>query len=58
MKLDSLINQLEQVRVRAESGEFKEDGFDDGYVAKIILQLLLDYLGNKRIEEKVDEIPF
>lgn len=56
MKLDGLINQLESVRLRAEQGEFQE--FGEGYTEKIILQLLLDYLGNKKIEEAVNEIPF
>lgn len=56
MKLSSLVNQLEQIRLRANNGEFQE--FSEGYAGKVVLQLLLDYIGNPKIEEKVNEIPF
>ena len=56
MKLDALISQLETVRVRVENGEFEE--FDEGYIEKVILQLLIEYIGNPKIEEAINEIPF
>lgn len=56
MKIESLIDKLEQTRLAAENGEFQEYG--EGYPAKLILQLVLEYVGNKKIQEKVDEIPF
>lgn len=51
MKIDSLLFQLEEVRKQAED-------FDDEGIPFQIIDLLLDYIGNDKIKEKVDEIPF
>lgn len=56
MKLESLLNQLEQVRVKFEEKDMEE--FSEGYRGKVILQLLIDFIGNKKIEEKINEICF
>lgn len=56
MKLESALARLEQIRVGAENNEYQE--FGDAYVDKLIIQLLLDFIGNKKLEEKINEIPF
>lgn len=56
MKLESLLNQLEQVRAEFEAHDFEE--YSESYRGKVIIQKLLDYIGNPKIEEKVDEISF
>lgn len=56
MKLESLLHQLEQVRIEFEAHDFEE--YSESYRGKVILQKLLDYIGNPRIEEKINEIPF
>lgn len=56
MKLESLLHQLEQVRVEFENHDMEE--YSEGYRGKVIIQKLLDYIGNPKIEEKVDEICF
>lgn len=56
MKLESLLNQLEQIRVEYEGHDFEE--YSEGYRGKVIIQKLLDYIGNPKIEEKINEIPF
>lgn len=56
MKLENVLARLEQIRVDAENNEYQ--GFGDAYVDKLIIQSLLDFIGNKKLEEKIDEIPF
>jgi len=56
MKLDGLLQNLENVRLQSEAGSLKE--FGEGYTALVILQLLVDFIGNKKIQEKIDEISF
>lgn len=56
MKLDSLLAQLEQLRISVEAGDYAD--YSEGYVGKVILQKLIEFTGNKKIQEKVDEIPF
>lgn len=56
MKLDSLLNQLEQIRLEFERADMEE--INEGHRGKIIIQKLLDYIGNPKIEEKIDEICF
>lgn len=56
MKLESLLSRLEQIKTAEENGQFFD--LSEGYVEKLIIQALLDYLGNAKIEEAVNEIPF
>lgn len=56
MKLENLINQLEQIRAEYEAADF--DQYSESYRGKVIIQKLLDYIGNPKVEEKVNEIPF
>jgi hypothetical protein len=56
MKLESVIARLEQIRVSAENGEYQE--FSEGYTEKLIVQTLIEFIGNKKVEDKINEIPF
>lgn len=56
MKLDSLLKQLENTRVSFETEDF--EAIPETLRGKILIQLLLDYIGNPKIEEKINEIPF
>lgn len=56
MKLESLLNQLEQVRAEFEAHDFEE--YSESYRGKVIIQKLLDYIGNPKLEEKINEICF
>lgn len=56
MKLTDLLYRLEQVRAQQEAGAFED--FDDGYIEKVLLQLLIEYIDNPKIEEAINEIPF
>lgn len=56
MKLESLLNQLEQVRAEFEAHDMEE--YSESYRGKVIIQKLLDYIGNPKVEEKIDEICF
>lgn len=56
MKIESLMARLEQIRVGAENGEYQE--FNEGYTEKLIVQVLIEYIGNKKVEDKINEIPF
>jgi hypothetical protein len=55
MKLDALIKQLDQIKMQNENGELS---FPERFTEKLIIQLLLNYIDNKTIEEKINEIPF
>lgn len=56
MKLENLLAQLEQIRAEYEAHDFEE--YSESYRGKVIIQKLLDYIGNPKIEEKINEIPF
>lgn len=56
MKLESLMAELENVRNRAETSEFQE--LSERYVPALIVDILVKYIGNKKVEEAVNEIPF
>jgi hypothetical protein len=51
MKIESLLTRLEGIRVSAED-------LDDGTIPFQVIDALVDYIGNEKIKEKVDEIPF
>jgi hypothetical protein len=53
MKLEGLLNQLEQLRAQAEIENFEGD-----LVSTSIIKLLVDYIGNPKVEEAINEIPF
>ena len=56
MKLESLLNQLEQVRAEYEAHDFEE--YSREYRGKVIIQKLVEYIGNPKIEEAINDIPF
>lgn len=56
MKLETLLNQLEQIRAEYEESDFEQ--YSESYRSKVIIQKLLDYIGNPKIEEKINEICF
>lgn len=56
MKLDSLLAQLENIKAEFESSDFEQ--ISEDHRSKIILQLLLDYINNPKVEEAVNDIPF
>jgi hypothetical protein len=58
MKIETLLYKLEDVRVKAETDEFDTFADKNAFIAKVILQLLLEYLNNPRIEEAVNDISF
>lgn len=52
MKLEFVMKQLESIRLNAEENELSE-------LIKIqIIGCLVDYIGNEKIREAVNEIPF
>lgn len=53
MTLASAINLLEGIRIRAEDAEV----VGDGITALEVIDLLLDYINNKQLRDKVEEIP-
>lgn len=55
MKLEGLLSELERIKLRAEDAN---ENLDSDLVTKVILQLLLDYINNPKVEEAVNEIPF
>lgn len=55
MNKETLIYRLEQVRKLAEEDQQE---LDIPLISKLIIDSLLDYLGNDDIRKKVDEIPF
>jgi len=54
MKLESFLNQLESFRIKCE--ENKED-FDSTLKVELI-DLLVDYIDNQKVRDKINEIPF
>lgn len=56
MKLDTLLFQLEHLRIRCEEEDFAM--FPDNYRDKLIIELLVAFINHKKVEEKVDEISF
>lgn len=56
MKLESVIARLEQIRISVENNEYED--FSEGYVYMLIIQVLLDFIGNLKVEGKVNEIAF
>lgn len=55
MKLEECISMLERVRLMADDGQ---DGLDHDAVVLNIIHILVQYIGNPKVEEKVNEIPF
>ena len=53
MKLDGLLNQLEQLRAQAELENLESD-----LVSLSIIKLLVEYIANPKIEEAINEISF
>lgn len=53
MKIDSLLARLRDIGITAEEGDFEDD-----YIDKLIIDVLLDYVNNDKIREAVDDIPF
>lgn len=54
MKLDSFLNQLESFRIRCE-----ENVKDFDSTLKIeLIDLLVDYIDNQKVRDKINEIPF
>ena len=56
MKLDAFLNQLENTRIKFEVEDFET--IPEDLRAKILLQMLIDFVGNKKIEDKINEIAF
>jgi hypothetical protein len=56
MKLDSLLARLNQIKAAEENGEFGD--FEPDHVSKVIIQALIEYLNNPKIEEAINEISF
>jgi len=54
MKLDSLLNQLELFRIRCEENT---NDFDSTLKVELI-NMLVEYIGNDKIKNKIEEIPF
>lgn len=55
MKLEGALAMLESVRLMADDGE---DSLDKDAVTLNIIHILVEFIGNNKIREKVDEIPF
>lgn len=53
MKLDDLIRGLENIKAGNDS-----EGWDKDLVTLAILELLVRYINNPRVEEKINEIHF
>lgn len=53
MKLETLLTQLERTRELSEA-----DQWDSEMVMLIIIDRLVAYIGNPKVEEKINEIPF
>lgn len=51
MTLTGVFNLLDQIKVRAE------DTPPEGVIALEVIDVLLDFIGNQKLREKVDEIP-
>lgn len=55
MKLEGALKMLESVRAMADDGE---DSIDAETAALNIIHILVEFIGNEKIKEKVDEICF
>jgi hypothetical protein len=53
MKVEQVLSQLGRIRIDSENNDV-----DHEIVARAILQLLIEYIGNKKIEEAINDIPF
>lgn len=53
MTLQGALNTLENIRARAETAEITGDNI----LALEVIDLLLDYVNNKQLRDKVEEIP-
>jgi hypothetical protein len=53
MKLENALRMLGEIKEIAEN-----EDFDKGLISMSILCILLDYIGNDKIKEAVDDIPF
>lgn len=53
MKLQELLNGLDNIKVGNDS-----ENWDSNLVTLAILELLVRYIGNPKIEEKINEITF
>lgn len=53
MKLESLLNRLDNLRAAAENDEFQRE-----VMTHLIIVDLLEYIGNPKVSEAVDEIIF
>lgn len=51
MTLTGVFNLLDQIKARAE------DAPPEGVIALEVIDVLLDFIGNQKLREKVDEIP-
>lgn len=54
MKLESFLNQLESFRIRCEENT---NDFDNTLKVELI-DLLVDYINNQKVRDKINEIPF
>ena len=52
MKIVSLLTKLEDIRINAN------DPYNEDVAPYQIIDVLVDYIGNEKIREKIDEIPF
>lgn len=53
MKLDELLNGLDNIKAGNDN-----ENWDKDLVILAILELLVRYIGNPKVEEKIDEITF
>lgn len=54
MNLESLLKRLDQIHLDAENDEAPELGLTH----TAVIMALVEYIGNKKVEEKINEIPF
>lgn len=58
MKKETLIFQLDQVKLQVEAGEYGEDMAEKREMGRIkVIDILLDYINQPGVREKVEEIP-
>jgi hypothetical protein len=55
MRLDTLLAELECIRMQAED---LEDVVDPDLILLSILDRLLEYIDNPKVEEAINDIPF
>jgi hypothetical protein len=59
MKLESLLAQLELIRLEADtSKDFDDREGTDLYFSKKVILTLINYVGNQKVEEAINDIPF